>query len=106
MININPGNNENIIRRSSALTGYTFLIELVRKYEQEMGLKEAICAAIDECIDSDILADFLSPHRNEVEKLMNPARPNIHDPTRNTMVPIRPKTASLVMAVELPPDPA
>ena len=71
VININPGNNENIIRRSSALTGYTFLIELVRKYEQEMGLKEAICAAIDECIDSDILADFLSAHRNEVEKIMN-----------------------------------
>ena len=36
-----------------------------------MGLKEAICAAIDECIDSDILADLLSAHRNEVEKIMN-----------------------------------
>ena len=54
-----------------ALIGYTFLIELVRKYSQDMGLEEAIYTAIDECIDSDILAEFLRAHRNEVEKLMN-----------------------------------
>ena len=34
-------------------------------------MEEAIYTAIDECIDSDILAEFLRAHRNEVEKLMN-----------------------------------
>ena len=71
VININPGNNVNIIQRSSALAGYSYLIELVRKYEPDMVLEEAIRRAIDECIAEDILADFLSAHRNEVEKLMN-----------------------------------
>ena len=41
-----------------ALIGYTFLIELVRKYSQDMGLEEAIYTAIDECIDSDIPAEL------------------------------------------------
>ena len=71
VININPGNNVNIMQRSSALAGYSYLIELVRKYEPDMVLEEAIRRAIDECIAEDILAEFLRAHRNEVEKIMN-----------------------------------
>ena len=71
VININPGNNVNIMQRSSALAGYSYLIELVRKYEPDMVLEEAIRQAIDECIAEDILAEFLRAHRNEVEKIMN-----------------------------------
>ena len=68
VININPGHNDDLLKKASALSGYMFLVELIRDYQKEMLLSDAIHQAIDECIQRGILRDFLARRRSEVEK--------------------------------------
>ena len=69
--NINPGFNINIVSRSENLRGYVFFVSKVREYEQG-GMKraEAIKKAIKDCIDQEILADYLKKHGSEVSNML------------------------------------
>jgi predicted transposase/invertase (TIGR01784 family) len=69
--NINQGHNEPIIRRCETLAGYSAFIATVRKYEgQGRSREEAIKAAIKECINQDILKEFLETHGTEVTSML------------------------------------
>ena len=68
--NINPGNNEELLKKTVVLTSYTYLVEKVREYSKIMELKDAIHLAIDDCIEKNILKEFLIKNRKDVENTM------------------------------------
>lgn len=65
-ININPGYNEELLRRCPVLGEYMSYVDKVRTYQKEMSLDEAVDRAVNECIAEGILADFLRANKAEV----------------------------------------
>lgn len=63
--NINRGCNEEIMAACRTLREYSMYVEQVRIYARQMRLDEAVEKAIDYCIESDILSDFLRKNRAE-----------------------------------------
>ncbi len=71
VININPGHNQELMRRCPILYEYTVFIATIRKYQnQEMTLAEATNLAVDDCIKNGILANILRGHKAEVTDIM------------------------------------
>jgi hypothetical protein len=72
VLNITPGHNEDLLRRSPLLRGYMDFITHLREQEQTktMPRMEAIVATVDWCIAHDILADFFRQHRMEVSNMI------------------------------------
>ena len=66
MLNINPGNNRELMEKCRTLREYCMFVECIRKYAEQMDIGEAVEHAVTECIRNDILADFLSAQRAEV----------------------------------------
>lgn len=68
MLNINYGQNRELMEKCKRLEEYAFFIATVRKYAGNKMLKlgEAITSAIDECIEKEILLDILTEERAEV----------------------------------------
>lgn len=67
MLNINYGNNQELMNKCRVLKEYAKFVEIARKYIlEEKERQEALNRAIDHCIDHDILAEFLKSHRAEV----------------------------------------
>ena len=65
-LNINPGYNEELKRRCPTLLEYVEYVECVRKYEKSMPLREAVEAAVEECIGNGVLRDFLMREKAKV----------------------------------------
>ena len=71
VININFQNNQELLKRSKVLQGYSFFVEQVRVNRRaDMPLEKALDAAIDECIRSHILEDFFRDKKEEVKRVM------------------------------------
>ena len=68
-LNIRKGHNEKLMEQCKVLKEYAQYVEKVRMYRGEMELDEAVSKAIKECIQEDILAEFLRQNRAEVEKV-------------------------------------
>jgi hypothetical protein len=67
VLNINFGNNKELLKQCYELEGYAFLIHQARENERQgMDYHDASEAAIDKCIEIDMLKDFLLKHRAEV----------------------------------------
>ena len=69
ILNINPGYNEELKRKSPILSEYTTFVETMRKYIKTMSIGAAAEQAVDECIRNDILKDFLTGQKAEVVKM-------------------------------------
>jgi len=69
VINLNHPENQMLISRCKPLSDYTTLVSKIQNYSKTMSLKQAINKAVDECIATDILAEFLRVHRAEVLKV-------------------------------------
>lgn len=69
VLNINPGMNEKLKEKCQDLKQYMIYIEMVRKYAKNMSLKEAVTKAVNECIQGNILRDFLMEQKSEVIKM-------------------------------------
>ena len=67
--NINPGYNEEIMDTCRTLKEYAMYVEQVRNYAKQMPLKEAVERAVDYCIESGILSEFLKKNRAEAIKV-------------------------------------
>ncbi len=67
VLNINQGYNEQLMSKCKRLREYAQYVAVVRRNLKTMETEEAVEAAIKECIESDILAEFLRKHRNEVK---------------------------------------
>jgi hypothetical protein len=68
--NINPGHNEEIVRRSGKLEGYSAFIGKVRENQTTMPSEEAMKAAIEYCLEHNILRAFLAEHSSEVINML------------------------------------
>ncbi len=67
VLNINQGYNEQLMNKCKRLREYAQYVAVVRRNLKTMEPEEAIEAAIKECIESDVLAEFLRKHRHEVK---------------------------------------
>ncbi|WP_243176872.1 hypothetical protein [Blautia segnis] len=65
-LNMNEGHNKELMEQCQTLREYAKYFALVRKYKKEMKLDAAVKCAVDECIQSGILAEFLKKNRAEV----------------------------------------
>lgn len=64
--NINPGNNEELLLKCKPLFDYMYFINAIKDrlrkgFNKEMSIKDSI----EDCIQNDILSDFLKKSRNE-----------------------------------------
>ena len=65
VLNINAGNNAEILSNCKTLREYMQYTEKVRAYAMQMPIELAVERAITECIKEDILAEFLKKNRAE-----------------------------------------
>ena len=65
-ININSGKNQSIMDSCHVLYEYAVFVAKIKRYRDSMELKEVIDLAVRECIEENILRDFLEQHRREV----------------------------------------
>ena len=63
VLNINPGNNTELLNSCKPLRDYSTFVEKVRVNREKMPAEEAVDEAVKECIDKDILRDILSEGR-------------------------------------------
>lgn len=67
MINLNKGKNEELLSKCKPLSDYMTLINKINCYKKtEATLQSAVNRAINECIEENVLADFLRKHRGDV----------------------------------------
>lgn len=65
VIDINLEKNSEVLEACRLLKEYMILVTRIRKYKKTMSLDEALERAVTECMEEDILADFLRKHRAE-----------------------------------------
>ena len=71
ILNINYGQNQELMNACRKLYEYSYFVEKVREYLNEgLTLNAAIDSGIQECIRSDILKPFLLKHRGEVKQVI------------------------------------
>lgn len=67
MLNLNVGKNEELLSKCKVLADYMTLLNKIRFYlKQNEMIENAVDLAVTECIEEDVLADFLQKHRGEV----------------------------------------
>ena len=69
VININECYNEDITRSCKTLSDYQTYVSLVRAYSATMPIEKAVSTAIEECIDNNVLREFLEKERAVVMSL-------------------------------------
>ncbi len=69
MYNLNDGKNIDLLNRCKPLKDYMYLINHIRKYLEDYEVEEAVDLAVMDCIENDVLADFLLKHRAEVKDM-------------------------------------
>ena len=67
--NINMGNSQELFEKCKAMRDYMIFVDKVRKYSQEQTLEDAVEQTIRECMEEDVMADFLKRNRAEVVKM-------------------------------------
>ena len=71
VININPGFNDELLRKSETLNGYSAFVDRVRYYKDNGSkLSEAINDAINWCMSEDKLKTFLAEHGSEASNML------------------------------------
>jgi len=71
VININEGNNGDIVRRSETLSGYVMFITKANGHvAMGMELEAAIRQAATDCIEAGVLVDFLTDKASEVINML------------------------------------
>lgn len=71
--NINQGKNRKLLDRCRILDEYMIFVNYVRYYQTQYGvgeIRQAITAAIDRCLEEDVLVKLLKERREEVTKVI------------------------------------
>jgi len=66
VLNINAGNNGELLEKCKTLRGYMQFVYKVRAKKCKMDTEEAVRRSVDECIEEGILRDFFVRHKEEV----------------------------------------
>ena len=67
--NINMGNSQELFEKCKPMRDYMIFVDKVRRYSQEQTLEDAVEQTIRECMEEDVMADFLKRNRAEVVKM-------------------------------------
>ena len=67
--NINMGNSRELFEKCRPMRDYMIFVDKVRRYSQEQTLEDAVEQTIRECMEEDVMADFLKRNRAEVVKM-------------------------------------
>ncbi len=65
VLNINQGNNKELLEVCQTLREYMIFVDRIRLYTKTMELDAAAERAVDECIQEGVLSDFLRKNRGE-----------------------------------------
>lgn len=65
MKNINMGNSRELFEKCRPMRDYMIFVDKVRRYSQEQPLEDAVERTIRECMEEDVMADFLKRNRAE-----------------------------------------
>lgn len=65
VLNINKGFNQELLEQCQLLKEYVLYVDKVRKYAKEMGIEDAVEAAVNESLKEGVLTDFLTRYRKE-----------------------------------------
>lgn len=65
VLNINPGNNRELMESCRLLKEYMLYMERVRSYAKEIPIREAVDRAVTDSIRDGILVEFLTKYRAE-----------------------------------------
>ena len=69
VLNVNRGYNDSLMKKSPTLYQYMMFVDTVRRFQKEYPFEQAMEQAIDECIRTGILSDFLRKSRAEVMRM-------------------------------------
>ena len=69
MLNINPGNNNQLMEKCRTLKEYCEYVNCVREHAGRESIEDAVDHAVAECIQRGILVDFLTRQRAEVRAM-------------------------------------
>ena len=69
LLNISGTNNRKLKEACRTLRDYAIYTDKIRAYTEKMELAEAVDRAINECIEEDILRDFLMGHKAEARAM-------------------------------------
>ena len=69
LLNISGTNNRKLKEACRTLRDYAIYTDKIRAYTETMELPEAVDRAINECIEEDILRDFLMEHKAEARAM-------------------------------------
>ena len=69
MLNINKGHNQDLMDACHTLRDYSEYVSRIRTYSAQMPLSDAVEKAITECIQENILRDFLLKNRAEAKAM-------------------------------------
>ena len=69
LLNISGTNNRKLKEACRTLRDYAIYTDKIRMYTETMELPEAVDRAINECIEEDILRDFLIEHKAEARAM-------------------------------------
>ena len=69
MLNINKGHNQELMNACHTLRDYSEYVARIRTYSGKMPLADAVEKAITECIQENILRDFLLKNREEAKAM-------------------------------------
>ena len=67
--NINIGHNAELLETCRILKDYSTYVDMVRRYAKDYPIEIAVDKSIEECIQSDILRDFLIKHKQEAREM-------------------------------------
>ena len=68
--NINQGRNQEILKRSENLNGYSFFIKKVNEFKEQFSLDESVASAVKYCIENNILKEFLLEQGSEIYNML------------------------------------
>ena len=69
LLNISGANNRKLKEACRTLRDYAIYTDKIRGYTETMELPEAVDRAINECIEEDVLRDFLMEHKAEARAM-------------------------------------
>ncbi len=69
ILNINFGHNRELMLQCQSLQEYMIYIDKVRKYSETMEIRSAVNRAVNECINEDVLKEFLLKNKSEAIRM-------------------------------------
>lgn len=65
------GNSQELFEKCRPMRDYMIFVDKVRRYSQEQTIEDAVEQTIRECMEEDVMADFLGIDAEMIAEIMN-----------------------------------